>query len=138
MQVKELADNAGVTAEAVRYYTRIGLLKPMRERSNRYRKYARNDLIRLKFIRRAKTLGFTLTEIQEILKASEKLQSPCPLVRGMITERIAENRRHMREAMDLQRRMEDATKRWVSMPDTIPAGDSICHLIEQATNAMEI
>lgn len=137
MQVKDIAGKAGVTAEAVRYYTRFGLLKPTRERSNKYRCYARSDLIRLKFIRRAKTLGFTLGEISEILKASERIQSPCPLVRRIITERIAANREHMREAMDLQRRMEDAAKRWKSMPDAIPVGDSICHLIEQATNAIE-
>ena len=137
MQVKEIAIKAGVTADAVRYYTQFGLLKPTRESSNKYRIYSRSDLIRLNFIRRARTLGFTLAEIGEILRASEKAQSPCPLVRKVITERIAANRKHMQQAMALQRRMEDAAKRWKSLPDAVPVGDSICDLIEQATNAIK-
>ena len=133
MYVRELARLTGVTPDVVRYYTQIGLLKPKRERPGNYRVFARSDLIRLNFIRRAKTLGYTLAEIRQIVGASERRQSPCPMVRKIIVERISTIRTHMRESMALQRRMEAAAKQWKSLPDAVPIGDSICHLIEQAT-----
>jgi len=133
MLVKEMAAMAGVTSEVIRYYTRVGLLRPSRESANKYRRYGGSDLIRLRFIRRAKTLGFTLGEIRTILRASERRESPCPQVRRIIIRRITENRQHLQEAMALQKRMEEAAKQWQSLPDAVPVGDSICHLIEQAT-----
>lgn len=135
MLVRELAERTGVSGEVVRYYTRIGLLRPSRDAANRYRRYGRSDLLRMNFILRAKTLGFTLGEIRRILRASDRRQSPCPQVREIIIRRIARNKRHMEEAMALQKRMERAAKLWQAMPDAVPIGDSVCHLIEQATGA---
>jgi DNA-binding transcriptional MerR regulator len=133
MLVKELAERTGVSGEVVRYYTRLGLLRPARDTANRYRRYSRADLLRLNFIRRAKTLGYTLGEIRRILRASDRRQSPCPQVREIILRRIARNKTHMEEAMALQKRMERAARLWQTMPDAVPIGDSVCHLIEQAT-----
>ncbi|MGH8630573.1 MAG: MerR family DNA-binding protein, partial [Burkholderiales bacterium] len=65
-------------------------------------------------------MGYTLREIREILRASEKRQSPCPLVRQIIMKRIAATKTLMRQTMALQRRMEEAAKQWHSRPDAIP------------------
>jgi|GEM_PF-4174707 len=67
LTVHQLADRADTTSHAVRYYTRIGLLKPDRHPGNGYKLFAYDDVNRLRFIRQAKTLGFTLNEIAEVL-----------------------------------------------------------------------
>ncbi|MEJ7698882.1 MAG: hypothetical protein WKF71_04440 [Pyrinomonadaceae bacterium] len=52
------------------------------------------------------------------------------LVREIIERRIEENRRKIKEMQRLQRKMENAVKNWSKMKDSMPNGDSVCHLIE--------
>lgn len=67
MAVGELARRAGVNVQTVRYYERRGLLEEPARRESGYRAYPEATLDRLRFIRRAQELGFTLTEIGELL-----------------------------------------------------------------------
>lgn len=130
MTVKEFADAGGVTAEAVRHYVKIGLLKPSKNPKNHYKEFSEQDLKYVKFIRQAKHLGYTLTEIKEIIQHSRDGVSPCPTVRNIIEQRIQENRKTLEELVALQDRMEKAIEHWDDLPDKLPNGDSICHLIE--------
>ena len=129
-QVKQLARLCKVPADTVRHYTRIGLLKPDRDPVNGYYQYRISDSKRLDFIKKAKSLGYSLKEIEHILAESRKGKSPCPLVRELISQRIQENRAHLEQLMELQLRMENALTSWEKMPDGVPNGESICHLIE--------
>ncbi len=129
--VSELATRASVTPDTVRHYVQIGLLRPRRNPDNGYKLFESADVHRLLFVRRAKSLGFTLNEIREILGHAQQGESPCPRVREIIHRRITENRRHLEELMTLQQRMEIALDSWEAMPDGIPSGDSVCHLIEE-------
>ncbi len=78
MKVSELARQAEVTAETVRHYTREGLLHPMRDPDNGYQLYDHADLERLRFIQRARTLGFSVAEISDILAHADQGDSPAP------------------------------------------------------------
>ncbi|MEO8161808.1 MAG: MerR family transcriptional regulator [Arenimonas sp.] len=70
MQIGHLAKLAGVAIDTVRYYERKGLLpEPLRQHSG-YRRYQEEDVLRLRFIRRSKMLGFTLEEIGGLLELS--------------------------------------------------------------------
>ena len=129
-QVKELADRCQVTTDAVRYYTRIGLLNPTREPSNGYKLYSEVDATRLDFIRRAKRLGYTLNEVAQIIHDAERGESPCPRVRRIIQHRIGDIRQQLEDALQLLNRMEQAMTEWEQMPDGIPDGKTICELIE--------
>ncbi len=130
LTVNQLATRAGAPAHVVRYYTRIGLLHPAAQRANGYRLYAPKDASRLRFIRLAKHLGFTLREIDEIIRHADAGESPCGDVRRIIQQHIAENRAKIDEMQRLQSRMEKALEQWESMPDGVPDGHSVCHLIE--------
>ena len=67
--VGEFSRRAGCNIETIRYYERIGLLpKPRREKGGRFRRYDRDDVARLRFIRRARQLGFTLDEVRGLLR----------------------------------------------------------------------
>jgi len=130
MTVTELAKQSGATPHAVRYYTRMGLLKPTRNPDNGYRQYQPAEVSWLRFIRRAKALGYTLHEIQEIMTDRNEGHSPCPRVREILQRRIVENRQNLKELLALQDRMEKALLDWSDMPDGVPDCDSVCHLIE--------
>ncbi|MGI9034483.1 MAG: MerR family DNA-binding protein [Pyrinomonadaceae bacterium] len=125
-----LAKRADVPLFTVRHYTRIGLLKPARDSRNGYKIYQLSDEIRLRFIVAAKELGFTLAEIAEILDQAKEGNSPCPMVREIVTRRIEENRRKIAEMKKLQKKMEKALISWASMKNAMPDGRSVCLLIE--------
>ncbi|ALP54722.1 MerR family transcriptional regulator [Candidatus Tenderia electrophaga] len=133
MKVGELARRSGVTAETVRHYTDKGLLRPERDSANGYQLYPEQDIGRVRFIRRAKQLGFTLSEIGRLLGYAERGTSPCPEVRDLVQARIVENRRRLQALTALQLRLEQALNVWRALPDKVPDGDSICHLIETVT-----
>lgn len=125
-----LAYKANVPVYTVRHYTRIGLLHPIRNSSNNYKLYQPSDAVRLKFIMAAKDLGFTLAEITQILDKAEHGESPCPSVRKIIVQHIAENKRKIKELQKLQKKMENALHDWDGMQDSMPNGTSVCSLIE--------
>jgi MerR family copper efflux transcriptional regulator len=65
-----LAKRAGVGIDTVRYYEREGLLEPRERLASGYRRYAELEVRRLRFIRKAQVLGFSLAEIRELLTLS--------------------------------------------------------------------
>lgn len=71
MQIGQLARRAGVSIDAIRFYERERVLPRPARQSSGYRCYNDEDAVRLRFIRRAKALGFTLGEIRELLALSK-------------------------------------------------------------------
>ena len=68
--IGQLAKRGGVRVDTVRYYERNGLLAARSRLASGYRRYGEIELARLRFIRRAQTLGFTLKEIKQLLALS--------------------------------------------------------------------
>ena len=128
--VNELAIQTNTAAHVVRYYLRIGLIQASMQQPNGYRLFSSADASRLRFIRMAKQLGFTLSEIRTITEHAELGESPCEDVRRIVLQHIVENRAKIDEMTKLQTRMESALEQWELMPDGTPDGNSICHLIE--------
>jgi DNA-binding transcriptional MerR regulator len=67
-----LAKRAGVGIDTIRYYEKSGLLAPQGRLASGYRRYSELQLSRLRFIRRAQTLGFTLKDVRELLGLSKQ------------------------------------------------------------------
>jgi Hg(II)-responsive transcriptional regulator len=67
LTIGRLAKEAGIGIETVRFYERQGLIAPPPRTDSNYRMYPEEEITRLKFIKRAKNLGFTLNEIKELL-----------------------------------------------------------------------
>lgn len=129
MKVQELARLEQISADTIRHYVRIGLLQPDKA-ANGYHLFSASDRQRLRFIRQARDLGFTLDDIQNILQEAGRGSSPCPTVRHLIEPRLAEARSRLQAMQALVERMEKAVASWQAMPDCHPSGDHICHLIE--------
>jgi MerR family Zn(II)-responsive transcriptional regulator of zntA len=135
MTASVLAKRTNVPLFTVRYYTRIGLLKPSRDLRNGYKVYKESDKVRLKFISASKDLGFTLAEIEEILDHAAHDESPCPMVRDIVEKRVKENKEKIRELKRLQGRLEGAVEQWKTMENSEPNGHSVCRLIESFADA---
>ena len=81
LTTSQLAHKAGVNVETLRYYERRGLLPEPPRRASGYRQYSQDDVARLQFIKRAKELGFTLQEVQELLDLRVDPDTPCAMVK---------------------------------------------------------
>ncbi len=82
MQIGELARAAGVNIQTIRFYERENLLPPPPRTASGYRDYGQRDLDRVLFIRRNHEIGFTLTEVRQLLDLHSALESmPRPLRR---------------------------------------------------------
>jgi MerR family copper efflux transcriptional regulator len=90
MNIGQLARLAGVPIDTVRYYERNGLLPTPARRTSGYRNYQASDVERLRFVRRAKVLGFSLTEIGELLQLWELRTNGAAEFKAVATARLAE------------------------------------------------
>ncbi len=130
MTVRELARTTGITPDAVRHYVRIGLLRPERDERNGYKLFFERDVIRVRFIRCAQRLGYTLKEIKRILHENEGGRAGHSQVGALLERHISENRKKLAELNALQRRMEKAIARWQSLPEEQRSTRSFFRLIE--------
>lgn len=130
MKIKEVAQAAGVSKDAVRHYVEIGLLQPYKNPDNGYQMFNEAALNRLRFIKAARELGLHLPDIQLIFADAERAASPCPRVRDLMQERLSEARARIAELTALCDRISNAMEQWQQMPDSTPNGHSICQLIE--------
>ncbi len=98
LAIGQLAQRAGVAIDTVRYYERSGLLAPAGRRPSGYRRYGTTELQRLRFIRRAKALGFSLSDIRTLLSLSDgrdvaKVKAAAQSKLADIAQRIADLQR---------------------------------------------
>ncbi|HSA54252.1 MAG TPA: MerR family transcriptional regulator [Gemmatimonadaceae bacterium] len=72
MQIGELARRTGVTVETIRYYEARGLIARSRRRASGYREFGTDAVHQIAFIGRAQSLGFSLTEVQELMQLRQR------------------------------------------------------------------
>jgi Hg(II)-responsive transcriptional regulator len=88
--IGEVARRVGIGVETVRFYEREGLVAPPPRSPSGYRLYPDEAIERLRFVRRAKQLGFTLDEIGALLDLRVRPDAPCDEVRRLAAERLAD------------------------------------------------
>ncbi len=97
VNIGQLARQAGVPIDTVRYYERQGLLATAQRSAGGYRVFSDTDLTRLRFIRRAKALGFTLEEIGELLRLSDHRGQDMAQVRETAVHRLQDIQQRIAE-----------------------------------------
>lgn len=112
LKIGELADRVGVSADTLRYYEQHGLLQPAQRSSAGYRMYDFASVQRLHFILRAKQVGFTLKEIDELLALEvSREQQSCEQVKLVVDQKRADVAARIRELQQIEqslRRLSDA------------------------------
>lgn len=103
MSIGVVARHAGIGIDTIRYYEREGLLPAPRRRASGYRDYDAGAIERLRFIRRAKDLGFSLEEIRELLALSTDRERGVKGVRQRAQARLDAVEQRIRELRRMQR-----------------------------------
>lgn len=106
MKIGELSKATSVPIDTIRYYERIGVLKPAGRRSSGYRAYTEKSVEQLHFIRRAQRLGFSLQEIRDLLLLSSSSSGACVHVRDKLRQKLAEIDSKLRSLQELRRAVE--------------------------------
>ncbi len=88
LTIGAVAKRVGVAIDTIRYYEREGLLPEPARRASGYRSYGQSAITQLRFIRRAKGLGFTLEEIRDLLALSRDRQHGVKAVKRRAQQRL--------------------------------------------------
>jgi MerR family transcriptional regulator, mercuric resistance operon regulatory protein len=109
--IGEASRRTGCNIETIRYYERIGLVPKPERTASRYRVYARDDVQRLIFIRRARELGFTLDEIRALLRLAAAVADPCAAVRDVAAGHLGDVRAKIADLKKMERTLAKAVRR---------------------------
>ena len=102
LSIGKLATATGTKVETIRYYESVGLLAPPGRTKGNYRAYSAQHLARLSFIRRARALGFSIGQVQELLKLADQKDISCKAVDMIAREHLAEIDRKLRDLNTLR------------------------------------
>lgn len=105
--IGEAASATGVSAKMIRYYEETGLLRPPERTGSGYRLYGEADLHTLRFVRRARDLGFTVEGIAELLALWQDRGRASAQVKALALSHVADLRRRIAELEGMARTLSD-------------------------------
>ncbi|MGB8274310.1 MAG: Cu(I)-responsive transcriptional regulator [Alphaproteobacteria bacterium] len=111
MNIGEAAAASGVPAKTVRYYESIGLIAAAARTANRYRVYGPSDVETLRFIKRARTLGFSVREIASLLALWRDRKRASAEVKRLAKRQLDEIDRKISELKSVRRTLEQLVER---------------------------
>lgn len=129
LRIGELAQTSGVPAKTIRFYEEIGLLPPALRAENGYRLYHAEDIGRLRFIRNARSLGFTLDDLKEVLALRDRGEAPCRYVAHLLEQKAVEIEERIHQLQELQQDLQQLVSQAGNLPDDIEMKRCVCHLI---------
>ncbi|HEX8162169.1 MAG TPA: heavy metal-responsive transcriptional regulator [Pyrinomonadaceae bacterium] len=122
LRAGELARAAGLSADTLHHYERKGVLAPPRRSANGYREYPYEALERVRLVRRALGIGFTLDELARILRARDRGVAPCREVRALASAKLASVEERLRELAAVREELRAITGEWDARLARTPAG----------------
>jgi MerR family copper efflux transcriptional regulator len=90
MNIGAASERSGLPAKTIRYYEEVGLVRPAKRRDNRYRDYDETDVHRLRFVQRARGLGFSVEQCRELLALYDDKSRASADVKAIAQQHIAE------------------------------------------------
>jgi MerR family transcriptional regulator, copper efflux regulator len=124
MTIGQLARRVGIRPSAIRYYEAQGILMPPMRSASEYRLYGSEAVSMIRFVQRARDLGFGLEQIRKLIDASRD-DPPCIACRELIGQHLAQVEEELRRL----RLLRDRLRRLARQP-TPAVADAICPLIE--------
>jgi len=138
LKIGNLAEQAHVPIATIRYYESLGLLEPTKKAKNGYRYYDETAIKRLRFIKQAQSLRFSLSEIQQVLDVRHQGSPTCLLVKDLLARKIAELEQGIQQAILLKAELEAYHASWTTRPLDDPSKGEICSLIEEVSSASQV
>ena len=102
MNISQAAEQSGLPPKTIRYYEEIGLVEPARRRDNGYRDYGSRDVHMLRFVQRARDLGFTVADCRTLLSLYTDSERHSADVKALALHRIAEIDRKIAELGEMR------------------------------------
>lgn len=131
MLIHELAKQTGVPAKTIRYYESIRLLPRPKRAANNYREYAPAEAERLRFIASARSLGFSLDDVAEILAARDDGLAPCQRVLDAVDRRLTEIDRRIAGLLTLRDSLRQLQSEGAILPrDDVQGEHCVCYLLK--------
>lgn len=132
-QIGQVARESKTSIDTIRYYEKLGLLEKPGRSEGGFRLYPEGAVDKLRFIKKAQSLGLTLGEIKGIIRCSkEGLKPCCDLVRGLFTEKIAEFGTKIKELQRIKKDLRTLLSEWVSPGEAKKRAWAVCPQIERA------
>ena len=131
MRIGELGTKADVSSKTIRYYEDIGLMADPGRTASGYRAYGDDALERLRFIKAAQAVGFTLGEIREILAFRDQGETPCAHVADLMERRAWTLSEHIKGLERMRTELKTLVQKARSLP--APRPGAYCHIIENAS-----
>ncbi|PSB13360.1 heavy metal-responsive transcriptional regulator [filamentous cyanobacterium CCP1] len=131
LKIGELAEQTDVAVGTIRYYETLELIEPTHRSESGYRYYTADAVKRVQFIKKAQSLQFSLSEIQQILGVRHQGDPACPLVRDLLDRKIAELDVQLDRIKMLKVELEAYRDRWTDRPLDDPDSQELCSLIEE-------
>ena len=128
LRSSELAHLCGLSADTLRHYERKGLLQAGRS-ANGYREYPPRSPDRIRLIRNALSVGFTLDELARLLKIREKGGAPCMEVRALAAEKLKDLEEQLRGLSALRKELRMMLGKWDAKLAVTGKGDQ-AHLLD--------
>lgn len=130
MLIREFSRRTGVSAKTIRFYESKGLLPRPQRASNNYRQYSTAAMERLQFIAGERTLGFSLKDVAEFLKARDDHELPCQRVMDSLDTRIADLDRRIADLVALRETLMEIQDRAQNLPQANSCQDQcVCYLL---------
>jgi MerR family copper efflux transcriptional regulator len=111
MNIGTIAERSGVPAKTIRYYESIGLIPSADRRPNGYRAYTAIDMYMLNFIKRARSLGFSVDEVRELLDLWRDRNRTSAAVKALATRHLDALDRKIAEIQSVRRTLADLIER---------------------------
>ncbi|HWV14376.1 MAG TPA: Cu(I)-responsive transcriptional regulator [Cellvibrio sp.] len=102
MNIGQAATNSGLATKTVRYYEEIGLVKPARCANNDYRDYSAVDVEHLRFLQRARAVGFSLEVCRELLELYRNPERRCSQVKTLVLDKIQQIEQQLHQLSELK------------------------------------
>src|SRR5437773_1992001 len=110
--ISDLARATGVTPDTLRFYERKGLLPPAARTASGYRTYSASAVERVRMVRRAAAIGFTLDELARVLRTRDKGAAPCRDVRAIAARKLEDIGRQIDDLKLMKQELESIVSDW--------------------------
>ena len=111
MNIGEVAEKSGVPAKTIRYYEDVGLIPPARRTESGYRDYDDRDLATLRFVQRARSLGFSVKDVGALLALWHDNARASAEVKSLAANHVAEIDHKLSELRSMRRTLVDLMER---------------------------
>lgn len=133
MKIGDLAKQTDVAVGTIRYYESLGLIAPVARSEKGYRYYETEAIDRIRFIKKAQSLHFSLAEIQQVVGVRTHGKPVCSLVKGLLKEKIADLDRQIYLMKSLRAELTAYQESWDDRPSDEPNRQEICSMIDEVT-----